>query len=118
MALLSNVTSLAAYTSYTYYPVRVKFNYERPKSLKEYYRLFNCSLSFEQEKSEIIYDRKIINLYSNEIKLRLLENLKQKVAIEIEKLPTEKRLIYDLKKSILNHKPKRCSSTHGPRREN
>ena len=107
MALLSNVKSLATYTNYQHYPVKVNFSYEKPKSLHEYYRLFNCSLKFNQPKTEIIYERQIIDRHTKKIKFGLLESLKEKVADEIEKLPTENDLIYQLKKHILNHKPKR-----------
>ena len=107
ITLLSNVKSLAAYTNYRYFPVYINFHYPRPKSLHEYYRLFNCSLRFNQTKTEIVYERQIMDRHSKKIELGLLENLKQKVAREIERLPSENATIYQLKKYILSQKPRR-----------
>ena len=109
LALLSNVKSLAAYTQHQYYPVRIDFNYERPKSLREYYRLFNCSLKFNQPRAQILFEKQIIYRHSKQIEYRLLESIKAKVTNEIDNLDLENELIYRLKKSILNFKPYRIS---------
>ncbi len=107
MALLSNVKSLAAYTNYRYYPVEVQLSYEKPKTLTEHYRLFNCRLKFNQARAAIIYDRRIMDRHAQPIQRGLLEELKEKVAAEIQQLPAENELIYKLKKCILHHKPAR-----------
>lgn len=107
LALLSNVKSLAAYTNHRYYPIRVNFAYQRPKNINEYYRLFNCSIHFNQPVTEIVYDYRILDRHSKEIRLGLLDGLKEKVAAEISNLSFENSLIFELKKCILNQKPKR-----------
>ena len=107
ITLLSNVKSLNAYSNYQYFPFRVHFSYAKPKALYEYYRLFNCSLKFGQARTEIVYERQIIDRHKKNIKQGLLESLKEKVADEIENLPVENDLVYQLKKCILNHKPQR-----------
>ncbi len=107
LALLSNVKSLAAYANHTYYPIRVNFAYKRPKLINEYYRLFNCSIHFNQTVTEIVYDHRILGMHSKEIRLGLLDGLKEKVAAEISHLSFENNFVFELKKCILNHKPKR-----------
>ena len=107
MALISNVKSLAAYTNFHYQPIQVHFGYQKPKKLNEYYRLFNCSLKFNQSKTQIYYERHIIDRHHKNLHPGLVEDLKKKVAGEIAALPSENPLIYQLKKCILNHKPER-----------
>lgn len=109
LTLLSCLKSIIAYTKRKYYPVMIRFHTEKPKNLKEYYRLFNCSLKFNQPKTEIIFEKQIFDKHSKNIPLGLLENLKDKIATEIGSLGTENELIYQLKKSILEHKPQRIS---------
>ena len=110
MAILSNVKALTAYTKYQYHPICVHFSYQKPKNLNEYYRLFNCTLKFNKLRSEVIYDRRIIDRHGKNVEFGLLQNLKEKVAHEIQVLPTENDLIYRLKRSILNHMPNRKSA--------
>ena len=107
MALLSNVKSLGAYANYQYFPVKVHFTYDKPRHLNEYFRLFNCSLRFNQPRSEIIYEKQVIDRHSRAIAKGLLENLMEKVAHEIDALPAEDKLVNQLKKCILNYKPER-----------
>ncbi len=109
MTLLANIKSLAAYTDRHYFPIVVHFAYEKPKHLNEYYRLFNCSLKFNQPVTKIVYQRYIIDRYKRDIQFGLLENLKEKVLNEIVQLSHENHLIYELKKCILNKKPYRLS---------
>lgn len=107
LTVLSCLKSLMAYTNRAYYPIKISFYTEKPKSLNDYYRLFNCRLKFNQPKTEIIFEKQIFDRHSRTIEFGFLENLKQKVANEIKSLNTETKLIYDLKKCILNHKPYR-----------
>lgn len=107
ITLLSNVKSLIAYTNFPYFPVKINLSYERPQNLVEYYRLFNCSLYFNQPHTEIIYDRQIMDRHTKKVTYGLLENLKDRVADEIQNLPEEDDFIFQLKKCILNSKPQR-----------
>lgn len=107
LTLLSCLNSLVAYTNRSYYPVKICFESPKPKHLNEYYRLFNCSLFFNQGKTEIFFEQQVFSNHSKAIKLGLLENLKAKVEDEMNNLKAENKLIYDLKKCILNHKPER-----------
>ena len=107
LALLCNVKSVAAYAGYHHYPITVLLTYEKPKSLFEYYRLFNCRLQFNQPRTEIVFDKHIIDRHAKKAPSGLLENLKEKVAVEIANLPGEYGLIHQVKKCILNHKPGR-----------
>ncbi len=118
LALLSNLKSLITYTGYKYRPICINFNYEKPKKVNEYYRLFNCRLKFNQANAEIIFDKTIIDRHSKSIEFGLLENLKNKVEEEIENLASENELIYRLKKCILNHKPQRVTIVEASRELN
>jgi AraC-like DNA-binding protein len=90
-----------------YFPVKINFHTEKPNNLREYYRLFNCTLKFNQPKTEIIFEKLIFDNHSKIIQFGFLENLKEKIAVEIESLSIENELIYQLKKYILIHKPQR-----------
>ena len=118
IALLSNVKSLAAYAGYSYYPVRINFSYERPKNLQEHYRLFNCRLHFNQSKTEIVFPRQIMDRHEKRIQFGLLQSLKEKVAVEIKRLPHESSLVWQLKKYILSHKPQRTPVEEAARKLN
>ncbi len=107
LTLLSCLNSLIVYTQKNYYPTIIYFQTEKPKSTNEYYRLFNCRLKFNHPHTEIVFEKQIFDNHSKEIKLGLLENLKEKIKDEIENLDTENALTYQLKKAILNHKPER-----------
>ncbi len=107
LTLLSCLKSLVAYTNRNYYPVKIHFENPKPKKLNEYYRLFNCSLYFNQSKTQIVFEKQIFNKYSKRIEPGLLESLKQKVQSEMNNLTTEYKLIHELKKCILNNKPER-----------
>ncbi|MDC6366980.1 MULTISPECIES: AraC family transcriptional regulator [Flavobacteriaceae] len=112
LTLLCCLKSLVAYTGKTYFPSKVNFHTTRPKSMNEYYRLFNCSLKFNQPKTEICFERQIFDRYSKQIEFGLLESLKEKVNEEIQNLKTENEVVYQLKKAILNGKPDRISLWH------
>ena len=107
LTLLSCLKSLVAYTNRNYFPVKINFETPKPKYLNEYYRLFNCSLSFNQSKTEIFFEKQIFDKHSKVLKLGLLESLKEKVGEEMNRLESENKLIHDLKKCILDHKPER-----------
>lgn len=109
MALLSNVKSLASFTGYHCNPLCINFQYSKPKNLHEYYRLFNCQLRFNQEKSAIIFQRNILSKQAEKTEHGLLESLKAKAAEEIKNLDAENALIIELKKYILNQKPSRAT---------
>ena len=109
LALLSNVKSLAAYTNHVYYPTHIHFTYSKPKHINEYYRLFNCSLTFNRPRTEIFYDRHILKRQGTNLRNGLLESLKEKVANEIDDLKIEDRIIYKLKLNILEKKPERLT---------
>ncbi len=106
LTLLSCLKSLVTYTQRNYYPVKIHFETPKPKSLSEYYRTFNCSLFFNQPKTEIFFEKQIFN-HAKTVRLGLLESLKDKVEDEMAKLKSENTLVYELKKCILSHKPSR-----------
>lgn len=107
LTLLSCLKSLIAYTGKTYYPLNIHFQLPRPKNINEYYRLFNCSLKFNTEKTEITFEKQIFDNHSKEVKLGLLENLQNIVEQELKNLKSENELVYQLKKIILKQKPER-----------
>lgn len=109
MALVANVKSLMAYTERKYVPACIHFSYKRPRNISAYFRVFNCSLKFNQPFTEIIYDRHILERHQKYVVPGLLESLKEKVVGEISKLTPEHSIIYELKKLILNGKPQRLS---------
>ena len=109
LTALCCLKSLITYTKRTYYPVQINFHTSRPKSLTEYYRLFNTRLKFNQPRTEIIFSRQIFEKHSKPVELGLIESLKEKVADEISNLDTENEIIYHIKKCILRHKPQRIS---------
>lgn len=109
LTLLSCVKSLVAYTQRNYYPVKINYEGSKPKNLNEYYRLFNCSLDFNNPKTEIFFEKQIFKKHSKQVQLGLLESLKYKVEDEMDKLKSEHQVIFELKKCILKHKPQRMS---------
>jgi len=107
LTLISSINSIVNYTGRKYYPLRLNLTCQRPKRINEYYRLFNCSISFNRERIEIIFAQSIFDQSNKTIKVGLLETLKHNVAHEIQQLNHSSPLIYKLKRVILNHKPKR-----------
>ncbi len=107
LTVISTLKSLIAYTNRKYIPIAIHFGYEKPKSLSEYYRMFNCSIKFNQPTTEIIFKKYIFENSHKKTNAGLLENLKGKVEKEIQELIIEDDTIYQLKKSILNNKPDR-----------
>ena len=111
LTLLSCLKSLVAYTNRRYYPVKLHLESAKPKNLNEYYRLFNCSLIFNQSHSEIFFEKQIFDQHTRKPQFGLLQSLKDKVEDEISRLETDNSLVYALKKSILSHKPERIDVT-------
>jgi len=109
ITLLSCLKSVVAYTQRNYYPVKLHFETPKPKNINEYYRLFNCSLLFNQPQSEIFFEKQIFNQRTKQPKFGLLQSLKDKIEGEMKHLKTENKLIYDVKKCILSHKPERIN---------
>ncbi len=109
MALLANVTSLATYTRQHYFPLRIHLSYPRPRVLHEYYRLFNCTLSFSQPTTEIVYSRTILRRHDRSEGLGLLQDLKNRAADIMQRMPRENELIYQVKRCILIAKPGRMT---------
>jgi len=107
ITLLSCLKSLIAYTGKAYYPLSISFNFNKPKNIGEYYRLFNCSLNFNAERAEITFEKQIFNTHKKDIQYGLLRNLEDKITKEIQSLEGENELIYELKKVILKYKPER-----------
>ena len=107
LTVIATLKSIVAYTNRNYLPVKINFQYERPKNLTEYYRTFNCTLSFNQPVTEIIFEKYIFEKSHRKTDLGLLEDLKKKVEQEIQGLTIENETVYQLKKYILNSKPKR-----------
>ncbi len=107
LTLLSCLQSLVTYTNSNYYPIKILFEYPKPKYLNEYYRLFNCSLYFNQNRTEIFFEKRIFDTHSKMVEKGLLESLKTKVQNEMDHLKEDDKLLYKLKKCILQNKPKR-----------
>lgn len=107
LTLFSCLNALVTYTGRAYCPTQIYFHTEKPKSSKEYYRLFNCSIQYNFQHTEIVFEKQIFDAHAKEIQVGLLESLKEKIREEIEGLNPENELVYHLKKTILNHKPER-----------
>ena len=107
LTVISTLKSLIAYTNRNYRPTVINFQFTKPKNLTEYYKVYNCSLNFNQTVTEIVFEKHIFNDKIKKTNFGLLENLKQKVEDEIQELDIEDETIYRLKKCILNEKPER-----------
>ncbi|TAI47815.1 AraC family transcriptional regulator [Flagellimonas allohymeniacidonis] len=107
LTLYSCLKSLVTYTNRNYRPIKIHFENSKPKSLNEYYRLFNCRLHFNQSKTQIFFERQIFNKHKKNEIPGLLEDLKEKVKDEMKSLKGEHKVIFELKKCILRHKPER-----------
>ena len=109
LTLLSTFKSLIVYTNRKYPPIFVNFNFEKPKNIKDYFRIFNCRLNFNQDQSSIAFEKQIFEKHHKNNEPGLLQSLKQKVEVEIQNLNKESEIIYLLKKAILNYKPDRIT---------
>lgn len=107
LTVISTLKSIVAYTNKKYFPVKINFHFDRPKNITEYYKLFNCSVHFNQPTTEVVFEKYIFKNSQKKTDIELLENLKEKVEQEIQRLEVEDETVYQLKKCILNHKPER-----------
>lgn len=118
LTLLACLKSLVAYTNNKYYPVKIHFETPKPKSLREYYRIFNCSVHFNQPQTEIFFEKQIFDKYTKDPQFGLLQSLQEKAALEMLQLKSENELIQRLKKTILSYKPEKIKQETAARELN
>jgi AraC-like DNA-binding protein len=109
LTLLSTLNSLITYTGYKYCPTLIRMSLPKPIKTKNYYRLFNCRIKFNEPKNEIVFERQIFDKHSKSVEFGLLKSLKTQVQKELSNLSQENEFILEVKKLILNRKPDRIT---------
>lgn len=109
ISLVCTYKALQKLTGKNYAPLVIHLSYPKPKKLKEYYRIFNCSVKFNQQHSAIIFQRYMFKESLVSQDAGLLASLKKNAEIVLKDLQVEPQLVYDLKKIILKHKPDKVS---------
>ncbi|MBO6515607.1 MAG: AraC family transcriptional regulator ligand-binding domain-containing protein [Bacteroidia bacterium] len=101
--------SIYMITGKTHRPNSVQFNYPPPGNVKEYYRIFDCSIQFNHERPSIQFSSEIFNRTSTHANPSLLNRLKNEADIQLEKITRQTSLEDKVKRMILEQLPERCS---------
>ncbi len=109
MTLVCTLKSIYWLTGRKYAPMAVNLNYSALKKRNEYYRVFDCSVKFEESTPCIIFHNPVLNQTVPSYDLGLLAYLKKIGTEEIEKLQSEDPLQLQIKKIILNNLPQKST---------
>lgn len=101
VALVCAMKSLQRLTARNYKPATVNFFYPRPRYWNEYYRIFDCSVHFNQKVSSICFDQKALDAPVKGKNAGLLQKLSAQAEDILTRLPVEKDLSYEVKKAVL-----------------
>lgn len=107
LTLVCTLKSIYWLTGRKYSPKAVHFNYPSSKKRNEYFRVFDCSIKFNEPIIGIVFDNPILNREVPTYNLGLLAHLKKIGNEEIAKLPSEGSLILQIKKIILKNLPQK-----------
>lgn len=107
LTLVCTFKSIYWLTGKKYAPLEVHLNYPSLKKRNEYFRVFDCSVKFNETIPGIIFHNPILNRPLPSSNLGLLTYLKKIGDKEIEKLQSEDPLILQIKKIILNNLPEK-----------
>ncbi len=102
-ALVSAVKALVFLTGQHYYPLHLKLPYSRVKTLNEYYRVFNCSITFNCDFAEIVFDRNLLDKKLEKYDVGLLQKLIASARQQLKALGKEDKLITQVKRKILEN---------------
>lgn len=108
VALVCAVKSLQRLTASNYMPVAVNFYYPRPRSWNEHYRVFDCSLNFNQKVSSICFDKHLLGTEVQSQDTGLLHGLSAHANEVLNRLPIEGSTTYEVKKALLGAAPLRA----------
>ncbi len=103
VALISAQKSLVMLTGFKYYPKELRLPYEKPKQFNEYYRAFNCVVSFNQPRAEILFDKRIKEKGIPNADVGLLAAIKQNANYQLEDLPTNDDIVTQVKRIVLKN---------------
>lgn len=109
MTLVCTLKSIYWLTGKRYSPIEVHLNNPSIKRRNEYYRVFDCSVKFNESTSCVIFHNPVLDRAVESYDLGLLSGLKKAASEEIEKLQSENPLILKIKKVILNHLPQKAT---------
>ena len=101
VALVCAVKSLQRLTASNYLPVAVNFYYPRPTNWNEHYRVFDCSLQFNQKVSSICFDKHLLGAEVQSKDTGLLHTLSTHANEVLNRLPVEGSATYEVKKALL-----------------
>ncbi|MDN5203718.1 AraC family transcriptional regulator ligand-binding domain-containing protein [Fulvivirgaceae bacterium BMA10] len=101
VALVCALKSLQYLTGNQYFPKQIYFHYPRPQKINEYYRIFNCPISFGANTTEVVFHKKHLSLNTVEGNYSLLERLKSIAKETLSNLPNNNTFEQQVKKAIL-----------------
>jgi len=107
VALVCAVKSLQRLTASNYMPVAVNLYYPRPRNWNEHYRIFDCSLNFNQKVSSICFDKHLLGAQVQSKDIGLLQRLSAHANAVLKRLPVEGSTTYKVKKALLGVAPLR-----------
>jgi len=111
LTLVCTLKSIYWLTGRQYAPKEVHLNYPRLKKRNEYFRVFDCSIKFNEATTGIIFHNPILSQAVPTYNLGLLAQLKKVGNEELEKLQSENPLILQIKSIILNNLPHKSKVT-------
>ncbi len=100
-ALVSAVKAIRLLIGSKFYPQEVRFAYPKPRHINEYYRVFNCSLYFNQARAEIIFQKNLLHQNIPSSDFGLLQKLKSNAETQLQQLKDEDSFILKIKQHLL-----------------
>ena len=109
MTLVCTLKSIYWLTGKKHAPAEVHLNYPATKKKKEYYRIFDCTVKFNEPVPAVIFHNPVLNQPVPSYNLGLLDFLKKMANEEIQQLTTEDPLINAIKQFILKNLPQKTN---------
>ncbi len=109
MTLVCTAKSIYWLTGQKHAPKEVRLNYSPLKKRNEYYRIFDCTLKFNERVPSIIFHNPTLNQSVPTYNLGLLDFLKKGASEELKKIQSEHPLVMNVKEIVLNKLPQRTN---------
>ncbi len=102
MTLVCTFKAIYFLTNKNHIPLEIYFNYPAPKNRSPYYRIFDCSINFNEAVSGIKFPSPLLKQSTPSKNQGLLNKLKRLADEEFEKIKIEPYLLTQVKRIILN----------------
>lgn len=100
-ALVCAFKSMHRLTTQTHYPSLLQLPYPKPRFINEYFRIFNCRVTYNCQKAAIVFQRRLLDESIHSQNKGLLEMLLENARKELHSLPANSEIINRVKKAIL-----------------